>query len=97
VHTRSSDYKGTVVAADLEELITRVPSRSMRSLAQEMSICGSAVKTMVSEDLSYKSYAMRRVQFMSETSKRTQARLKEILSEVWEKVVWPPISPDATI
>jgi hypothetical protein len=78
VHTRSSDYK---------ELITRVPSRSMRSLAQEMSICGSAVKTMVSEDFSYKSNAMRRVQFMSETSKRTQARLKKILSEVWEKVV----------
>ncbi len=50
MHTRSSDYKGTVLAADLEELFTRVPSRSTRSLAQEMSICGSAVKTMVSED-----------------------------------------------
>jgi hypothetical protein len=32
---------------------------------------------------------------MSEASKRTPTRLKEILSEVLEKEVWSPISPDS--
>jgi hypothetical protein len=67
------------LAADLEELITRDPDRTMRSLRQEMSIFGTALRKMVSEDLSYKSYVMRRGQFMLETSERTQTRLKENL------------------
>ncbi len=78
----------------MEELIARDPGRSMMSLGQEMSIYGTAVRKMVSEDLSYKSNAVRRVQFMPETSKRTQTRLKENLMEVWGKLFWPPISPD---
>jgi hypothetical protein len=64
------------------------------SLDQEMSIYRTAVRKMMSEDLSYKSYAVRRVQFMSETSKRMQTRLKENLLEVWGKLLQPPISPD---
>jgi hypothetical protein len=51
MHNRPSVSKGTILAADLEELITRGPRRSMRSLAQEMSIFLNAVNTMVSEDL----------------------------------------------
>jgi hypothetical protein len=66
----------------------------MWSLEQEMSIYGTAVRKMVSEDLSYKSYAVKRGQFILETSKSTQNMLKESLSEVWGKVLWPPISPD---
>ncbi len=56
-----SDCKGTVLAANLEKLITRDPRRSMKSLAQERSIFRTTVRTMVSEDLIYKVYAMRRV------------------------------------
>ncbi len=94
MYKRSSNCQGTVLVADLEELIARDPGRSMMSLGQEMSIYGTAVRKMVSEDLSYKSYAVRRVNFMSETSKRAQNRLKENLLEVWGKVLWPLISPD---
>jgi hypothetical protein len=60
MHKRHNVSKGTVLAADLEELITRGPRRSMRSLAQERSILLTAVRTMVSEDLRYKVYAIRR-------------------------------------
>jgi hypothetical protein len=67
------------LAADMDELITRDHGRTMRSLGQEMSIFGTAVRKMVSEDLSYKSYVVRRGQFMLETSERTQTRLKENL------------------
>jgi hypothetical protein len=51
VHKRSSDCKRTVPAADLEELIIRDPYRSLRPLAQEMSISSTDVSTMESEDL----------------------------------------------
>jgi hypothetical protein len=61
MHNRHNVSKGTILAADLEELITRGPRRSMRSLAQEMSIFLTAVNTMVAEDLRYKVYAKRRV------------------------------------
>ena len=61
MHNRHNVSKGTILAADLEELITRGPRRSMRSLAQKMSIFLTAVNTMVAEDLRYKVYAKRRV------------------------------------
>jgi hypothetical protein len=57
-----SDSKGTVLAANLEELITRDPRRFMRSfLAQERNVFRTTVRTMVAEDMRYKVYAMRRV------------------------------------
>jgi hypothetical protein len=50
VHKRSSDLKRTVLSANLEELIIRDPDRSLRSLAQEMSISITVSKIMP-EDL----------------------------------------------
>ncbi len=61
MHQRHSDCKGTVLAADLEELLARDSHRSMRSLAPEMGIFTTTARIMVSEDLRYKVYAMRRV------------------------------------
>ena len=51
VHKRSSDCKKTVLAADLEDLIIRDPDRSLRFLAQEMSISSTDISKMMSEDL----------------------------------------------
>jgi hypothetical protein len=61
MHKRHRDCKRTLLAADLEELNARDPRRPMMSLAQEMSISRTTVRTVVSEDLRYKVYAMRRV------------------------------------
>ncbi len=55
IHKRHSDYKGTALAEDLSEIISRDPGRSMRSMAQEMNISRTTVRKMVSEDLRYKS------------------------------------------
>jgi hypothetical protein len=43
-------YEGTVLAASLDELITRDTSRSMRSLSQEINISRKTVGKMVSEE-----------------------------------------------
>jgi hypothetical protein len=48
---------------------------------------------MVSGDLRYTFYALRRGQFLSEASKTTLDWLKESLAEMWEKEIWPPSSP----
>jgi hypothetical protein len=61
MHKKHRDCKRIVLAAGLEELNARYPRRSMRPLAQEMSIFRTTVKQVVSEDLRYKVYVMRRV------------------------------------
>ncbi len=61
MHKMHRDCKRTVLAADLEELNARDPRRPMKSLVQEISIFRTTVTTIVSEDLRYKVYAMRRV------------------------------------
>jgi hypothetical protein len=43
-------YEGTVLAANLDEFITRDTSRSMRSLSQEINISRKTVGRMVSEE-----------------------------------------------
>jgi hypothetical protein len=48
--SKISGYEGTVLAATLEELITRATSRLMRSLSQEINISRTTVGKMVSED-----------------------------------------------
>jgi transposase len=60
IHKRRSDFMGTALAEDLRELVSKDPGRSMRSMAQEMNVSRTTVRKMVSEDLRYKSYAMRR-------------------------------------
>jgi hypothetical protein len=63
VHKRHRDCMGTVLAADLEELITRDPSRpmSMMSLVQEMSVFQNNCEKDGVRGLEMQSYAMRRV------------------------------------
>jgi hypothetical protein len=93
VHKRHRVCKGTVLGADLEEPITRDPSRPMWSLVQEINNSRNNSKNDGVRGLRYTFYALRRGQFMSEASNTTLDWLKEILSEMWEKEIWPPSSP----
>jgi succinate dehydrogenase/fumarate reductase flavoprotein subunit len=38
IHKRRSDYKGTALAEDLRELVSKDPGRSMRSMAQDLNL-----------------------------------------------------------
>ena len=51
VHKRCSYYKGTVLATDLEELITRDSGRPMGYPEEGMNISRTTVRKMVSEDM----------------------------------------------
>jgi hypothetical protein len=92
VHKRRSDYKGTALAADLEELISRDPGRSMRSLALELDVSRTTVRKIVLEDLRYKSYAMRRGHFMSAATKaRRLDKAKRLLTKIKHPIVPNPL------
>ncbi len=48
--SKISGYEGTVLAANLDELITKDTSRLMRSLSQEINISRTTLGKIVSED-----------------------------------------------
>ena len=87
----------TVLATNLEKLITRGPSRLMRSLEQEMNISEQLLERwcqrmgQVAESCHY---IFQQDRGPAHTNKRTQDWLKESLTEVFEKEIWPPSSTD---
>ncbi len=83
---------GTALAEDLLELVSKDLGRTMRSMAQEMNVSRTTVRKMVSEDLRYKSYAMRRGQFMSEATKtRRLEKAKKLLARIKHPTVPNPL------
>jgi hypothetical protein len=48
--SKISDYKGTVLAANLDKLVIGDIARLMRSLSQETKIFGTTVEKIVSKD-----------------------------------------------
>jgi hypothetical protein len=88
IHKRCSDYKGTALVEDLQELVSRDPGRLIRSMGQEMNVSRTTVRKMVSVDLHYKLYTMRRGQFMSEATKtRCLEKAKKLLARVNHLIV----------
>jgi hypothetical protein len=96
-NSKKNKYKVTVLANNLDELITRDSSRFMRSLEQEMNI---------SEQL-WEGWCRRMDQIAgnchyifqldcapAHNNKRLQVWLKESLTEVCEKEIWLPSFPD---
>ena len=87
----------TVLAISLDKLITRDPSRFMRSLAQEMNISEQLLERwcqrmgQVAENCHY---IFQKDRGPAHNKKRTQDWLKESLTEVFEKEIWPPSSTD---
>jgi hypothetical protein len=64
----------------------------MRSMSQEMNISRTTLCKMVSEDLCYKSYAMRKGQFMLEATKtRHLEKAKKLLARIKHPVVPNPL------
>jgi hypothetical protein len=96
-NSKKNKYKVTVLANNLDELITRDPTRFLRSLEQEKNI---------SEQL-WERWCRRMDQIAgnchyifqldcapAHNNKRPQVWLKESLTEVCEKEIWPLSFPD---
>lgn len=79
-HSRRSDSLRTPeFVAKLQNLVDEDPGRSMRSLAAELGVSEGTIRNTVHEDLRYKSYGMRKGQFMSEATKETRYKKAKAL------------------
>jgi hypothetical protein len=91
MHKRHSDCKGTVLAADLEELIARDPPQVHEVLGAgdghfHNNCENHGFRGLEIQSLCYEK-GMKTGQFVSEASKMTLRWLKGGLSIVWEKVI----------
>jgi inhibitor of nuclear factor kappa-B kinase subunit alpha len=64
--TRSDNMRTPEFVAQVRGTIDASPGTSMRSLAREFDVSEGTIRNVVHEDLRYKSYVMRRGQFMSQ-------------------------------
>ena len=72
IHRRRSDAHGPEIVAQVQELISDDPGRSMRKIATDLGVSDFLIRKIVKEDIRYRSYCLRRGQFMSEKTKRVR-------------------------
>jgi hypothetical protein len=56
----------------VQEAINDDPGRSMRQLAEELEVSERLIRKIVKEDIRYRSYSLRRGQFLSACTKKNQ-------------------------
>jgi hypothetical protein len=71
-HSRRSDAHSMDLVERVQELINEDPGRSMRKLAEDLEVSEYLIRKIVKEDIRYKSYSLRRGQFMTEATKKTR-------------------------
>ena len=97
IHKHCSDTHDHDIVAGVKELVDTDPSKSMRAMAHELEVSATLFRKIVKEDLQYKSYGLRKGQFMSEATKlrqlkKTKTRLS-FLKHPTNKEVWPRLQP----
>jgi hypothetical protein len=97
INSKNKVLKETVLATSLDKLITRDPSKFMRSLAQEINISEQLWERWcqrMGQVAGNCHYILKQDSIPAHTNKRTQDWLKESLTEVCENEIWPPSSTD---
>ncbi len=97
INSKNNVLKETVLATSLDKLITRDPRKFMRSLAQEMNISEQLLERRCQrrgQVAGNGHYIFQQDSVLAHNNKRTQGWLKESLTEVCEKQIWPPSSTD---
>ena len=76
---RRIDADGVDIVDNIQALIDEDPGRSMRGIARELTVSEFLVRKIVTEDIRYKSYALRRGQFMNAATKERRAARAQLL------------------
>ena len=80
---RSDTTRNTQFVQQVQEIVDENPSKSMRAIARDFNVSEGLIRRVVHEDLRYKSYVMRRGQFMSaQTRNQRLIRGKRLLSKL---------------
>lgn len=108
-HRRRSDNMREDMVEVIEDMVDVDPGVSMRAIARELGCSEKLVRTILTQELRYKSYRLCKGQFMNQATKeRRLVKAKALLNRFkhppspnilnlphfWEKEVWPPSSPD---
>ena len=79
---RRSDAHDEVLVDNIQQLIDEDPGRSMRGISRELTISEFLVRKIVKQDIRYKSYSLRRGQFMNAATKERRAeRARALLNK----------------
>lgn len=83
-HCRRSDITRTPeFISSVQAAIDEDPGKSIRALGRELQVDEATIRRVVHEDLRYKSYVMRRGQFMSEKTRENRVtRAKRLLNKL---------------
>jgi hypothetical protein len=83
-HSKRSDIIRTPeFINEIKENIDDNPRTSMRSLSKKFNVSEKTIRNVVHEDLRYKSYVMRKGQFLSDKTKETRLiRSKRLLNRL---------------
>ena len=84
---------GVDIVDNIQALIDEDLGRSMRGIARELNVSEFLLRKIVKEDIRYKSYALRRGQFMNAATKERRAARSQLLLN---KIKHPP-APDMLI
>ena len=83
VHKKHKDNKAIALKDTVKEMVDSNPSRSMRNIATELNVAPSTIVRIMKEQLGYKSYALRRGQFMTEATKARRAeKAKKLINRL---------------
>ena len=70
---------------NIQQLINEDPARSMRGIGRELSVSEFLVRKIVKQDICYKSYSLRRGQFMSAAARERKAKRALVLLRKFRK------------
>ena len=83
-HSRRSNITRTAEFVDeVRDAIDADPKKSMRAIAKEKDVSEATIRRVVHEDIRYKSYVMRRGQFLPEKAKENRViRSRRLLNKL---------------
>lgn len=94
IHSKRSDMiRKDDFIKDVQQTIDANPRKSMRSLAKQLQVSEGTIRNVVHENIEYKSYVLKKGQFLSERIKENRLiRSKRLLNKVKhpaeEDVIW---------
>ncbi|EZA52817.1 hypothetical protein X777_08140 [Ooceraea biroi] len=82
-HKVRKDRTNPDIVHRIQEIINEDPGKSMRSIAREQQMSDATVRKIIAEDIRYRSYVLRRGQFMTQqTKERRFEKVRKLLTKL---------------
>lgn len=88
-HRRRSDAHTVEIVERVQEMINNDPGQSMRKMAADLGVSEWLIRKIVKQDIRYRSYSLRRGQFLTEKTKKTRF---EKAAALLNRVKHPPVA-----